>query len=168
MSEELPTLHENSVARESGQLMREMDGMAIILLTTSATDQGILEALTVGAKGYMLKDIATVGLVSAIQAVYNGEQVTTPVSAVRVLPDKQQTQKRQAVDRRDELTAREKEVLILVARGMVAKEIARSLTISEKTVRNHLSNIYQKLDIYDRSHIVIYALKHGLVDINDI
>lgn len=116
----------------------------------------------------MLKDIATVGLVSAIQAVYNGEQVTTPVSAVRVLPDKQQTQKRQAVDRRDDLTAREKEVLILVARGMVAKEIARSLTISEKTVRNHLSNIYQKLDIYDRSHIVIYALKHGLVDINDI
>ncbi len=78
---------------------------------------------------------------------------------------------RQSPDRAqsyDGLTSREMETLVLVAKGLVAKEIARSLAISEKTVRNHISNIYRKLDIYDRSQVVIYAMKKGLVDINDV
>ncbi|HLX59142.1 MAG TPA: LuxR C-terminal-related transcriptional regulator [Ktedonobacteraceae bacterium] len=66
----------------------------------------------------------------------------------------------------DGLTSRETETLKLIARGMIAKEIARTLEISEKTVRNHISSIYRKLDIYDRSQVVIYAMKKGLVDIS--
>lgn len=68
----------------------------------------------------------------------------------------------------DGLTPREREMLILVARGMVVKEIAHSLQISEKTVRNHISSIYRKLAVYDRSQLVIYALKNGLVNIDTL
>jgi DNA-binding NarL/FixJ family response regulator len=68
----------------------------------------------------------------------------------------------------DGLTTREREMVILIARGMVVKEIARLLNVSEKTVRNHLSNIYRKLAIYDRSQVVIYALKQGLIDLQSL
>ena len=107
------------------------------------------------------------GLVSAIRAVFAGEQVTAPDITYRMM----HMLEKQNIDKgpgSDGLTDREKETLVLVARGMVAKEIARTLAISEKTVRNHISNIYRKLDIYDRSHIVIYAMKKGLVDIHDV
>ncbi len=66
----------------------------------------------------------------------------------------------------DRLTPREREMVILVARGMTIKQIALSLHVSEKTVRNHMRSIYSKLAVYDRSQLVIYALKKGLVDIN--
>jgi DNA-binding CsgD family transcriptional regulator len=80
------------------------------------------------------------------------------------LPGKQNTDKRQ---NDDGLTEREMEMLLLIARGMLAKEIARTLDISEKTVRNHMSTIYRKLNIYDRSQLVIYAMRKGLIDIHD-
>ncbi len=68
----------------------------------------------------------------------------------------------------DGLTPRECELLILIARGMVVKEIAHALKISEKTVRNHISSMYRKLAVYDRSQLVIYALKKGLVNIDTL
>ena len=149
------------------QIKAEFPQTRVILLTTFTADGYVLEGLAAGANGYVLKDISTVGLVSAIRAVYNGEQVTAPDIASRMM----QLLDRQSPDRAqsyDGLTSREMETLVLVAKGLVAKEIARSLAISEKTVRNHISNIYRKLDIYDRSQVVIYAMKKGLVDINDV
>jgi DNA-binding NarL/FixJ family response regulator len=68
----------------------------------------------------------------------------------------------------DGLTARERELVILIAQGMVVKEIAPILKVTEKTVRNHLRNIYHKLAVYDRSQVVIYALKKGLVDLQSL
>jgi DNA-binding NarL/FixJ family response regulator len=68
----------------------------------------------------------------------------------------------------DGLTARERELVILIARGKVVKEIAPILNVTEKTVRNHLSNVYHKLAVYDRSQVVIYALKKGLVDLQSL
>ena len=149
------------------QIKAEFPQTRVILLTTFTADGYVLEGLAAGANGYVLKDISTVGLVSAIRAVYNGEQVTAPDIASRMM----QLLDRQSPDRAqsyDGLTSREMETLVLVAKGLVAKEIARALTISEKTVRNHISNIYRKLEIYDRSQVVIYAMKKGLVDINDV
>jgi len=104
--------------------------------------------------------------VARIRAVDNGEQVTTPDITTRMLEflGKQNPDKRQ---NDDGLTAREMELLILIARGKLAKEIARTLAISEKTVRNHISTIYRKLNIYDRSQLVIYAMRKGLIDIHD-
>jgi len=100
----------------------------------------------------------SLALVSAIRAVYNGEQV-------QLLDNRQKADKGQC---NDGLTSREMETLVLVARGMVAKEVARVLAISEKTVRNHIGNIYRKLHIYDRSQVVIYAMKKGLIDLDEV
>jgi DNA-binding NarL/FixJ family response regulator len=148
------------------QIKAEFPETKIILLTTFITDGYVLEGLAAGANGYILKDISAVGLISAISAVDNGEQVTAPDITNRMLHllEKQKTDKGQ---RYDGLTARELEMLILIARGMLAKEISRTLAISEKTVRNHISSIYRKLNIFDRSQLVIYAVRNGLIDIDD-
>ncbi len=149
------------------QIKAESPQTRVILLTTFPSDGSVLEGLAAGASGYLLKDSSMVGLISAIRAVYAGEQVTAPDITGRMM----QLLERQHGDREqssDGLTEREMETLVLIARGMVAKEIARTLAISEKTVRNHISSIYRKLDIYDRSQIVIYAMKKGLVDIHDV
>lgn len=146
------------------QIKAEFPETKIILLTTFTNDGYILEGLAAGANGYILKDISAVGLISAIRAVDSGEQVTAPDITNRMvhLLGKQNFDKGPCYNG---LTSREIQMLVLVARGMLAKEIARTLAISEKTVRNHISNIYRKLDIYDRSQVVIYAMKKGLVDI---
>ena len=148
------------------EIKAEFPETKIILLTTFTTDGYVLEGLAAGANGYILKDISAAGLISAIRAVDNGEQVTAPDITNRMLRllEKQSADKGQYYDG---LTAREMEMLVLIARGMLAKEIARTLAISEKTVRNHISAIYRKLNIYDRSQLVIYAMRNGLIDIHD-
>lgn len=152
--------------RATRQIKAEFPGTKIILLTTFTSDDFVLEGLAAGANGYILKDISAVGLVSAIRAVNSGEQVTAPDIANRVMQllEKQNPDKGQ---HENDLTAREMQMIELIARGMVAKEIAHLLAISEKTVRNHISSIYRKLEIYDRSQVVIYAMKKGLIDIDE-
>jgi NarL family two-component system response regulator LiaR len=148
------------------QIKAQTPQTRIILLTTFTTDGYVVEGLSAGANGYILKDISAVALVSTIRAVYNGEQVTAPDVTSRMM----QMLDRQSLDKGqyfDGLTSREMQMLKLIARGMIAKEIARTLAISEKTVRNHISNIYRKLNIYDRSQVVIYAMKKGLVDFQE-
>jgi DNA-binding NarL/FixJ family response regulator len=145
----------------------EFPEIRVILLTTFTTDGFLLEGLAAGASGYLLKDMSAVGLVSAIRAVYNGEQVTAPDITNRMMQLLGQSHPEKSLSA-DGLTSRETETLKLIARGMIAKEIALALGISEKTVRNHISSIYRKLDIYDRSQVVIYAMKKGLVDIHEM
>ena len=144
----------------------ELPHIRVILLTTFTTDGYVVEGLSAGANGYILKDTSTVGLISAIRAVAAGEQVTAPDITARMMQllDRQHTDREQDCDG---LTSRERETLILVAKGLAAREIACTLNISEKTVRNHISNMYRKLDVSDRSQLVIYAIKKGLVDIQD-
>ncbi|HZO74252.1 MAG TPA: response regulator transcription factor [Ktedonobacteraceae bacterium] len=148
------------------QIKAELPKTRIILLTTFTADGYVLEGLAAGANGYLLKDTSMAGLTSAIRAVHAGEQVTAPDVTMRMMQllEKQHIEGDQS---NDGLTAREMETLLLVARGMIAKEIARALSISEKTVRNHISNIYRKLGIYDRSQVVIYAMKKGLMTIQE-
>jgi DNA-binding NarL/FixJ family response regulator len=149
------------------QMKAELPLIRVILLTTFTSDGYVLEGLSAGANGYILKDTSTVGLISAIRAVAAGEQVIAPDIAARMMQllDRQHPERESGYDG---LTSREMETLILIAKGLVAKEIARTLDISEKTVRNHISNIYRKLGIYDRSQLVIYAMKKGLVDIQEV
>ena len=148
------------------QIKAELPDTRVILLTTFTTDGYVLEGLGAGANGYILKDISAIGLIATIRAVNNGEQVTAPdiTSRMMHLLEGQSPEKGPCFDG---LTSRETEMLKLLARGKVAKEIARTMEISEKTVRNHISNIYRKLEIYDRSQVVIYAMKKGLVDLHD-
>ena len=137
-------------------------GVKVIVLTSFTEDEKVFAAIKAGAVGYLLKDISPPELAKAIQAVQSGEthlhpeitkklmnQFVSPKSDIEITPD--------------ELTPREMEVLQLVAQGLSNKALAKELTISEKTVKTHLSSIYSKLNLSDRTQAAIYALKHDLV-----
>lgn len=137
-------------------------GIYVVILTSFVYDGYVVEGLMAGADGYLLKDASPAALISGVLAVAAGEQVIEP-GVARHVADMlgKQSQDRRGVY--DGLTPRELQMLAMIARGFVAKEIAHTLHISEKTVRNHVSNIYRKLDIYDRSQAVLYAIKKGLI-----
>ena len=135
----------------------------VVVLTTFDTDSQVIQALKAGARGYVLKDSTADSIVSTIVAVMSGERVMAGAVANRVLD--MLTGTSTPKEFYDGLTNREIEILKLLANGMANKQIAYRLKISEKTVRNHVSNTYEKLGIYDRSQAVLYAVKKGLVEV---
>lgn len=135
----------------------------ILMLTTFETDSQVIQALKAGANGYVLKDSSAEAIVSSIVAVMSGERVMASAVANRVL--EMLTGTSTPKEFYDGLTNREIEILKLLANGMANKQIAYRLKISEKTVRNHVSNTYEKLGIYDRSQAVLYAVRKGLVEV---
>jgi DNA-binding NarL/FixJ family response regulator len=145
------------------QIVNEHPQTAVLILTSFDADSHVIQALKAGAKGYVLKDSQADAIVSSIHAVMAGEQVMATAVASRVL--NMLTGSSTPKEFYDGLTTREIEILKLLAVGMPNKQIAFRLKISEKTVRNHVSNIYEKLKIYDRSQAVLYAVRKGLVDL---
>ena len=135
----------------------------VVVLTTFETDSQVIQALKAGARGYGLKDSTPDAIVSSIIAVMSGERVMAGAVANRVLDMLTGTSTPKQFY--DGLTNREIEILKLLANGMANKQIAYRLKISEKTVRNHVSNTYEKLGIFDRSQAVLYAVKKGLVEV---
>ena len=135
----------------------------VLVLTTFETDSQVIQALKAGASGYVLKDSSASAIVSSIVAVMSGERVMASAVANRVLEmlNGATTPK----EFYDGLTNREVEILKLLASGMANKQIAYRLKISEKTVRNHVSNTYEKLGINDRAQAVLYAVRKGLVEV---
>ena len=147
----------------SRQIIEALPGVKVLILTTFETDSQVIQALKAGASGYVLKDSSAAAIVSSIVAVMSGERVMASAVANRVL--EMLTGTTTPKEFYDGLTNREIEILKLLANGMVNKQIAYRLKISEKTVRNHVSNMYEKLGIYDRSQAVLYAVKKGLVEV---
>ena len=145
------------------QIIEADPGVKVLILTTFETDNHVIQALKVGASGYVLKDSSAEAIVSSIVAVMSGERVMASAVANRVL--EMLTGTTTPKEFYDGLTNREIEILKLLANGMANKQIAYRLKISEKTVRNHVSNTYEKLGIYDRSQAVLYAVKKGLVEV---
>jgi DNA-binding NarL/FixJ family response regulator len=145
------------------QITEAMPGAKILMLTTFETDSQVIQALKAGASGYVLKDSSPEAIISSIVAVMSGERVMASAVANRVL--EMLTGTSTPKEFYDGLTNREIEILKLLANGMANKQIAYRLKISEKTVRNHVSNTYEKLGIYDRSQAVLYAVKKGLVEV---
>ena len=135
----------------------------VLILTSFDADTSIIQALKAGAAGYVLKDSQAEAIISSILAVMSGERVMASAVAQRVLD--MLTGSTTPKEFYDGLTTREVEILKLLASGMANKQIAYKLKISEKTVRNHVSNMYEKLNIYDRSQAVLYAVRKGLVEI---
>lgn len=137
----------------------------IIVLTIHQDREYLFKTLQLGAEGYVLKDAEASVLVEAIRSVHTGQSYIQPNMTTELVREfnRVTTQDR---DRRDEntLTAREVEVLKLIAEGMLNKEIAKQLYISEKTVKNHVSNIFKKLNVSDRTQAAIYAFKHNFKD----
>jgi len=145
------------------QIVEADPNIKVLVLTTFETDSQVIQALKAGASGYVLKDSSAAAIVSSIVAVMAGEKVMASAVANRVLEMLTGTSTPKQFY--DGLTNREIEILKLLANGMANKQIAFRLKISEKTVRNHVSNTYEKLGIYDRSQAVLYAVKKGLVEV---
>jgi DNA-binding NarL/FixJ family response regulator len=145
------------------QIVAAYPGVKVLLLTTFEADNHVIHALKAGASGYILKDSKPDSIVSSLLAVMAGERVMASAVANRVL--EMLTGTTTSKEFYDGLTGREVEILKLLASGMANKQIAYKLKISEKTVRNHVSNMYEKLNIYDRSQAVLYAVRKGLVEI---
>ena len=145
------------------QIVSAHPGVKVLLLTTFEADNHVIQALKAGASGYILKDSKPDSIVSSLLAVMAGERVMASAVANRVL--EMLTGTTTPKEFYDGLTGREIEILKLLAGGMANKQIAYKLKISEKTVRNHVSNMYEKLNIYDRSQAVLYAVRKGLVEI---
>jgi DNA-binding NarL/FixJ family response regulator len=145
------------------RIVESLPGVKVLILTTFETDSQVIQALKAGASGYVLKDSSASAIVNSIVAVMSGERVMASTVANRVL--EMLTGTATPKEFYDGLTNREVEILKLLAHGMANKQIAFRLKISEKTVRNHVSNTYEKLGIYDRSQAVLYAVKKGLVEV---
>jgi DNA-binding NarL/FixJ family response regulator len=145
------------------QLGKELPETRVLILTTFDADVHVLEALKVGASGYVLKDSTPDAIVSSIHSVMAGERVMAGAVANRVL--NMLTGASTPKEYYDGLTPRELEILRLLAAGAANKEVAHKLQISEKTVRNHISKMYEKLHIYDRAHAVLYAVRKGLIEV---
>jgi DNA-binding NarL/FixJ family response regulator len=135
----------------------------VLMLTTFDADSYVIQALTAGAGGFVLKDSQPAAIVSSILAVMSGERVMASAVVNRVL--EMLTGNTTPKEFYDGLTPREVEILKLVAAGMANKQIGYRLRISEKTVRNHVSNMYQKLGIHDRAQAVLYSVRKGLIEL---
>lgn len=144
-------------------IRRELPQTGILALTIHDDEEYIIELLKCGVSGYVLKDIGAEELVKAIFQVARGYQVIHPGIAPKVI-DYIQKKDLPANSSTEglPLTPREREILVHVSLGKSNREIARDLYISEKTVKNHLTNIFHKIGVSDRTQAALYALKHGL------
>jgi two-component system response regulator NreC len=146
---------------EVARRLRETDlSTKIVILTMYAEDRYVMEAVRLGAAGYVLKRAADTELIEAIRAVAAGDAYLTP-SAVRLLLTTQQVD---GVKVEHELSPREREVLRYTARGFSNLEIAERLLVSPKTIDTYRSRIMAKLELHRRSELVDYALRHGMLE----
>jgi NarL family two-component system response regulator LiaR len=132
----------------------------VIVLTSFVDDDRVVPAIRAGATSYLLKDVAAADLARAIRGARAGQAQLHPEVARRLMQQVTTPRKTEAVT---QLTDREREVLQLLAEGRSNKEIARSLVVSERTVKGHVSNILGKLGLQDRTQAALYAVRHGLV-----
>ena len=133
----------------------------VLILTVHNETEYLLKAVDIGVDGYLLKDSESAELKRAINAVLNGENYIQP-SLIPALNNRLVSRDIDK-DKIESLTKRELEVLIQVANGLFNKEIATSLDISERTVKNHISNIFKKIDVSDRTQAAVFAIKNDLI-----
>ncbi len=145
------------------EVMRQNQNKTKVLILTIHNEiEYLLKAVEIGVNGYVLKDSDSSVLKKAIVAVYDGETYIEP-SLTPLMKDRLEKINKQNDD--EILTRREIEVLKLLAEGLFNKEIAYKLSISEKTVKNHVSNIFKKIGVFDRTQAAVYAIKNNFVDI---
>ena len=138
----------------------------VIVLTSFLEDDRLLPALEAGAAGYLLKNSQPAELARAVRAAHAGEAIIDPTVAARLVHALSERSPAAALDRTvlDHLTGRERDVLVLIARGRSNKRIALELGISEKTVKTHVGHLLAKLGVTDRTQAALLAVQHGLVE----
>jgi NarL family two-component system response regulator LiaR len=143
-----------------GAIKRDQPDARVLVLTSFAEDEKVFAAIKTGALGYLLKDSSPQELLQAIREVARGESSLHPTIARKVL--RELSRPRDLPPTSDPLTARELEVLRLVAQGLSNQEIAERLALSERTARTHVSQILAKLHLANRTQAALYALREGL------
>jgi two-component system, NarL family, response regulator LiaR len=144
----------------TSRIKEQLPDTHVIVLTSFLDDERVVPAIKAGATSYLLKDVAAADLARAIRGARAGQAQLHPEVAKRLMQQVMAPRKQQATA---QLTEREHEVLQLLAQGRSNKEIARSLVVSERTVKGHVSNILGKLNLQDRTQAALYAVRHGLV-----
>ncbi len=137
----------------------------VLILTVNSDDAYVFRGIKAGATGYLLKDCTPEDLSRAIRTVHAGDTIIAPEIARKMLLAFEEAEEEPSAPR---LTERELEIITALAHGRANKQIAHDLSISEKTVRNHISNIYKKLHVYDKLGAVLYAIREGLVDVEGL
>ncbi|MBL3716148.1 MULTISPECIES: response regulator transcription factor [Lactococcus] len=141
------------------KILAESPEQKILILTSFLDDEKVFPALAAGAKGYILKTSQAAEIANAVRKVASGQDVLS-----EAVKEKINQQKHRKPELYDELSKREMEVLKILAQGLSNQEIADQLYISLKTVKTHVSNIFNKLEVSDRTQATIYAIQHKLVD----
>lgn len=143
------------------EIKKQKIDVKVLILTVHDGIEYLLKAVDFGVDGYIMKDSESAELKKAINVIMNGESYIQP----KLIPALNNRLVARDIDKDkiDSLTSRELEVLIQVANGMFNKEIATSLNISERTVKNHISNIFKKIGVFDRTQAAVFAIKNDLV-----
>lgn len=143
------------------ELKKKKDPIKILLLTVHDEVEYLVRAVDIGTNGYILKDSGSAELKNAINVILSGESYIQP----SLLPTLNSRLINRDIDKDklESLTKRELEILTQVAGGMFNKEIAINLNISERTVKNHISNIFKKIDVSDRTQAAVFAIKNNIV-----
>jgi two-component system response regulator NreC len=151
----------------TGQLLRRYPDLKVLVLTRNDREDCVLRLVQAGANAYLLKTVDSTGLLSALRAVVRGDRVLQPAALEAVLDDYlQRVREPSTRSFAAELTAREREVLKLIAEGNTNQDIADLLCLSRKTVETHRSNIMDKLDLHKVTDLVKYAIRDGLVGLD--
>lgn len=142
----------------------------IIALTVHEDDDKVFEVFQAGVNGYILKDVSPDRLIEAVKAVHAGETIIHPVISTKLFKELNRVTAESSQQKKDileePLTAREQEVLKLIAQGISNQHIAKQLFISEKTVKNHITNIFRKIKVCDRTQAALYAIKTKLIEVS--
>jgi DNA-binding NarL/FixJ family response regulator len=147
---------------EAAKVVCAESGCRVLMLTTFDADTYVYEALKAGASGFLLKDVRRDELVRAVRVVAGGESLLAPVITSRLIAEFTARAPRPPAERLAVLTARERETLAMIARGLSNAETAAAMTVSEHTVKTHVSNVLSKLGLRDRVQAVIVAYETGL------
>jgi DNA-binding NarL/FixJ family response regulator len=141
----------------------------VLVLTTFDLDEYVFGALRAGAAGFLLKDVPRERLLEAIRVVHAGEALLSPSITRRLIEDfaTRTNPLEPPTGVLEQLTPREREVLVLVARGLSNSEIAQRLVVTEATVKSHVGSVLMKLDVRDRVQAVVFAYEHGIVAAGD-
>ncbi|UUV99026.1 response regulator transcription factor [Vagococcus luciliae] len=142
------------------KILLEWPEAKVIIVTSFIDDEKVYPAIEAGAAGYLLKTSSAKDIANAIRSAYNGEKVLEPEVTSKMM---ERLSKPKVHVLHEDLTNREKEILLLISEGKSNQEIADELFITLKTVKTHVSNILSKLDVDDRTQAAIYAFKHGIV-----
>lgn len=146
------------------RILEADDTARILMLTTFGLDEYVYEALRAGASGFVLKDDPPEQLIAAVRIVAAGEALLSPAITTRVIKQFARIPRPTPPKELDDLTAREQDILRLIAGGLSNQEIGKELYISETTVKTHVTHILQKLGLRDRVQAVVLAYQSGVID----